>query len=76
MGTGGLRSTEKVDALIESMGDQPFIVPDVTPNDGLHRKTLVFHYLRDLCDDGVLEHTNQGYVKRRIPTGADPGGLS
>lgn len=60
LGIGGL---PEVDALIESMGDRPFLVPWVTPNDGKHRKTQVFHYLRDMCDVGLLAHTNQGYVR-------------
>lgn len=62
MGVGGDRFPE-VDALIERMGDTPFLVPDVTPKDGRHSRTRVFHYLRDLCDGGKLKHTDKGYVR-------------
>lgn len=50
-----------VNRLIEQMGSEPFLVPDVTP--ATFRKTEVFHYLRDLCDAGVLTKTNLGYVR-------------
>lgn len=44
-----------------SIGPSPFLVPDVAPF-GVS-KTLVWHFLRDLVDQGALTHENDGYRK-------------
>jgi len=58
-----MNDNDKVETLaaIESV-PEPFLVPDVAPFGA--SKTDVWHFLRDLVQDGQLTHGDDGY--RRI----------